>query len=97
MLRGVAAAQEEAAMQGERIDKRVIYLYDSLRNRYEKKLEKPVEAPLGLVKSHAEAAKRLSISTSAELAAIDNRVEELSKRRDPVSSSERSRSYLANL
>ena len=84
MLRGAAAAQEEAAMQGERIDKRVIHLYDSLRNCYEKKLEKPVEAPLGLVKSHAEAAKRLNISTSAELAAIDNRVEELSKRRDPV-------------
>ena len=69
-------------MQGERIDKRVIYLYDSLRNRYEKKLEKPFEA---LVKSHAEAAKRLNISTSAELVAIDNRVEDLSKRRDPAS------------
>ena len=36
VLRGVAAAHEGAARQGERIDKRAIYLYGSLRSRYEK-------------------------------------------------------------
>ena len=97
MLRGAAAVQEHAARQAGRTYKRVIYLYDSLRNRYEKKLEKPAEALPGLVGSHAEAAKRLNIS---KLEPIDDRVEELSKRRDPVSLErmvEELSGYLTNL